>query len=160
MRILSSLKVALRALRTNKMRSFLTMLGIIIGVGAVIVMVAVGNGATENLPAGREYGEQSHHRSSRGDHHKGGPNGWVRSPPLPRRCPGHRGRVSGGSRGGAYLGRGAQVVYGNQNWATGVTGTIPAILVPRLYGGDGRQFSDQEVTGSVKVAVVGPTRGG
>jgi len=49
MRILSSLKVALRALRTNKMRSFLTMLGIIIGVGAVIVMVAIGTGATEMI---------------------------------------------------------------------------------------------------------------
>jgi len=49
MRVLSSLKVALRALRTNKMRSFLTMLGIIIGVGAVIVMVAIGTGATEMI---------------------------------------------------------------------------------------------------------------
>ena len=44
----SSLKVALRALRINKMRSFLTMLGIIIGVGAVIVMVAIGTGASGN----------------------------------------------------------------------------------------------------------------
>ncbi len=49
MRPISSLKVALRALRINKMRSFLTMLGIIIGVGAVIVMVAIGAGASEMI---------------------------------------------------------------------------------------------------------------
>ncbi|HMK66167.1 MAG TPA: ABC transporter permease, partial [Thermodesulfobacteriota bacterium] len=49
MKLLSSLKVALRALKINKMRSFLTMLGIIIGVGAVIVMVAIGTGASEMI---------------------------------------------------------------------------------------------------------------
>src|SRR4030042_2104682 len=49
MKPISSLKVALRALRINKMRSFLTMLGIIIGVGAVIVMVALGSGAREMI---------------------------------------------------------------------------------------------------------------
>jgi len=41
-----ALRIALRALRINKMRSFLTMLGIIIGVGAVITMVAIGTGAS------------------------------------------------------------------------------------------------------------------
>lgn len=49
MKPISSLKVALRALQINKMRSFLTMLGIIIGVGAVIVMVAIGAGAREMI---------------------------------------------------------------------------------------------------------------
>jgi putative ABC transport system permease protein len=49
MKPISSLKVALRALQINKMRSFLTMLGIIIGVGAVIVMVAIGSGAQEMI---------------------------------------------------------------------------------------------------------------
>ncbi len=45
--LLMSLKIALRALRTNKMRSFLTMLGIIIGIAAVIAMVAIGSGASK-----------------------------------------------------------------------------------------------------------------
>src|SRR5436305_13090810 len=48
-KIVPAMKIAFRALRTNKMRSALTMLGIIIGVGAVIATVAVGSGATERI---------------------------------------------------------------------------------------------------------------
>src|SRR5215831_8074018 len=48
-KIAASIKIALRALRVNRMRSALTMLGIIIGVAAVIAMVAVGSGATERI---------------------------------------------------------------------------------------------------------------
>ena len=48
-KIVASVKIALRALRINKMRSALTMLGIIIGVAAVIAMVAVGAGATARI---------------------------------------------------------------------------------------------------------------
>src|SRR3954454_3700705 len=51
MRIAPTFNVALRALRRNKMRSMLTMLGIIIGVGAVIAMVGVGNGAKAQVEA-------------------------------------------------------------------------------------------------------------
>src|SRR5579872_4687294 len=48
-KILPAMKIAFRALRINKMRSALTMLGVIIGVGAVIAMVAVGSGATQRI---------------------------------------------------------------------------------------------------------------
>src|ERR1022692_2865295 len=48
-KILASVKIALRAWRINKMRSALTMLGVIIGVAAVIAMVAVGSGAEERI---------------------------------------------------------------------------------------------------------------
>ena len=48
-RLLASLRIALRALTVNKMRSALTMLGIIIGVGAVIAMIAVGSGAKRRI---------------------------------------------------------------------------------------------------------------
>ena len=49
MNLWESVKIALRALRTNKMRTGLTMLGIIIGVGAVIAMVAIGQGAANQI---------------------------------------------------------------------------------------------------------------
>src|SRR5690349_8101925 len=48
-KVIASMKIALRALRVNRMRSALTMLGIIIGVAAVIAMVAVGSGATARI---------------------------------------------------------------------------------------------------------------
>ena len=51
MRILAPLRIALRALRRNKLRTVLTMLGIIIGVGAVIAMVGIGNGAKAQVEA-------------------------------------------------------------------------------------------------------------
>jgi putative ABC transport system permease protein len=47
--IVESIRIALRAIRVNKVRSALTMLGIIIGVGAVIAMVAIGNGASQSV---------------------------------------------------------------------------------------------------------------
>ena len=82
MRILSSLKVALRALRTNKMRSFLTMLGIIIGVGAVIVMVAIGTGATEMISKQIASMGSNLIMVLPGATTSGGPAwAWVRSPP-------------------------------------------------------------------------------
>src|ERR1700742_4748167 len=48
-KIIQSMKIAFRALRVNKLRSILTMLGIIIGVGAVIAMVSIGSGAAEDI---------------------------------------------------------------------------------------------------------------
>ena len=55
MRYLAILKVAFRALRRNKMRTALTMLGIIIGVGAVIAMVGIGKGAKAEEPLSENF---------------------------------------------------------------------------------------------------------
>src|ERR1700751_5646001 len=51
MKLFATLKISARALRRNKMRTVLTMLGIIIGVGAVIAMVSIGNGAKAQVEA-------------------------------------------------------------------------------------------------------------
>ena len=60
-----TLSIALRALARNKMRAFLTMLGIIIGVGAVIAMVAIGEGAKATIQrADRQSGNQRAHRAA------------------------------------------------------------------------------------------------
>jgi putative ABC transport system permease protein len=158
MKLLSSLKVALRALQINKMRSFLTMLGIIIGVGAVIIMVAIGSGASEMI---------AQQIASMGSN-------------LLIVIPGAT------TAGGARMGFGSvstltsddakaikeecsavkavapiwggvtQVVYGNQNWNTGVNGTTPDFFEIREWPiASGRSFNEQEITGAVKVAVVG-----
>jgi putative ABC transport system permease protein len=158
MRALSSLKVALRALRINKMRSFLTMLGIIIGVGAVIVMVALGSGAREmiaqqiaNMGAnllivvpgattagGARMGEGSAPTLTNDD-----------AKAIQEECPAVKTVAS-------FWGGVTQVVYGNQNWNTSVSGMTPSHLEIRDWPiATGRNFSDQEVHGAVKVAILG-----
>ncbi len=156
----AAFRSALRALAANKLRSVLTMLGIIIGVGAVITMIAVGRGATERVQ------EQM----------KGlGSNIMLVLP---------GGVTAGGVRLGAQSGQtltqedadaigreipevqvaaptlrtGAQVVAGNTNWATSVTGTSNDFLEARDWAlTDGRLFEATEVQGSAKVAIIGQT---
>jgi putative ABC transport system permease protein len=156
----ATVKISVRALRVNKMRSALTMLGIIIGVGAVITMLAVGTGARQKI------GEQIASMGS---------NQLIVLPGA---------TTSGGARMGAgsqmtlsmgdaeailkecpavqtvapNLGGVAQVIYGNQNWSTGVTGTTPGMLVVRDWQiSEGRSFTDDDVRGATKVCLLGQT---
>jgi putative ABC transport system permease protein len=160
MDFLQTLKIALRALRTNKMRSFLTMLGIIIGIAAVIAMMAVGAGARHVI---------SQQIASIGSN-------------ILLVLPGST--TSGGLRTGAG---GAQtltsddiraimtecpsvefaaptvrtsglVVYGNMNWSTVVMGTTPELFAIREWGvTGGRSIEQQDVDGVAKVCLVGQT---
>jgi putative ABC transport system permease protein len=156
----STLKISLRALRVNKMRSALTMLGIIIGVGAVIAMLAVGTGASERI---------SQQIASIGSN-------------LIIILPGST--TSGGLRMGSggqptltkddadailkecsavqdvapVLNGAAQIVYGNQNWSTGVYGTTPGMLNIRDWPlASGRPFTEQDVRSATKVCLLGMT---
>jgi putative ABC transport system permease protein len=155
-----SLLIAMRALRVNKMRALLTMLGIIIGIAAVIAMVAIGAGASKMI---------SDQIASIGSN-------------LLLVIPGSV--TSGGLRAGAggaqtltfddakairaecpsvaYVApsvRGsAQVVYGNQNWSTIVMGVTPEMLTVRDWPlKEGRSISQSDVEGATKVCLVGTT---
>jgi putative ABC transport system permease protein len=160
MNMLAALRSALRALASNKLRSVLTMLGIIIGVGAVITMIAVGRGATERVQ------EQM----------KGlGSNIMLVLP---------GGVTQGGVRLGAQTGQhlteedvvaiareipevqvaapsmrtSAQVVAGNTNWSTSIFGTTNDHLEARDWPlAGGRAFESAEMQGSAKVAIIGQT---
>jgi putative ABC transport system permease protein len=158
MKALSSLKVALRALQINKMRSFLTMLGIIIGVGAVIIMVAIGSGASEMIA------QQIASMGSNllivipGATTAGGARmgfGSV-STLTSDDAKAIRDECSAVKAVGPIWGGVTQVVYGNQNWNTGVNGTTPDYFEIRDWPiASGRYFNDQEITGAVKVALLG-----
>jgi putative ABC transport system permease protein len=156
----SNLEISLDALRANKFRSTLTMLGIIIGVGAVIATVAVGSGATQRI-------EQE--IASMGSNLIVVLSGSVTSSgirlgsgnavtltaddaqAIATECPAVA-RVAPTSRGGA------QVVAGNNNWATSVQGTTPEYLeIRELRTEEGRVFTQQEVDSSAKVALLGKT---
>jgi putative ABC transport system permease protein len=156
----SAFKISFRALMVNKMRSMLTMLGIIIGVAAVIVMLAVGTGASRQI---------SERISSMGSNviivSPGATTaGGIRMGPgtepsltlddaeaILRECP----AVS--DTAPVFSGV-AQVVHGNQNWSTGVTGTTSGMLNVRDWGiSSGRAFTDQDVRNAAKVAILGRT---
>ena len=160
MNILASVRIALRALRVNRLRSALTMLGIIIGVGAVIAMVAVGSGATARIA------EQIRSIGSNviivlsGSMTSGGIRlgfGSVQTlseddaKAIALECPAVA-AASPSVRGTA------QVVFGNNNWSTVVQGTAPEFLDIRDYKVvSGRPFTWQDVDGATKVALVGRT---
>ncbi len=156
----STIKISFRALWVNKMRSSLTMLGIIIGVGAVIAMVAVGSGAS------RKISEQISSIGSNlliilpGSTTAGGVRMGAGSQPtlsladaeaIFKEC-------SSVADVGPVLGGVAQIVYGHMNWSTGVTGTTPGMLEVRDWPlSAGRPFTDQDVKSATKVALLGQT---
>jgi putative ABC transport system permease protein len=156
----STLKISLRALRVNKMRSALTMLGIIIGVGAVIAMLAVGTGASERI---------SQQISSIGSNliivlpgstTSGGMRMGMGSQPTLTRDDAEAilKECSAVKNVAPVLNGAAQIVYSNQNWSTGVFGTTPSMLAIRDWPlASGRSFTDQDVRSSTKVCLMGQT---
>jgi len=156
----STLKISLRALRVNKMRSALTMLGIIIGVGAVIAMLAVGTGASEKIS------EQISSIGSNliiilpGSTTSGGLRMGMGSQPTLTRDDAEaiQKECSAVQEVAPVLNGAAQIVYSNQNWSTGVYGTTSSMLVIRDWPiSSGRAFTDQDIRNATKVAILGQT---
>jgi len=156
----STIKIALRALRVNKMRSALTMLGIIIGVGAVITMLAVGTGASQRIS------EQISSIGSNlliilpGTTTAGGIRMGVGTQPTLSMADAEA--IKRESTAVSYvapdLSEVAQVVYGNQNWSTGIRGTTPEILNVREWSlASGRVFTEQDIKSASKVCLLGQT---
>ncbi|MDE2179629.1 MAG: ABC transporter permease [candidate division NC10 bacterium] len=160
MNLLVNVRIALRALRVNRLRSALTMLGIIIGVAAVIAMVAVGSGATAQIQEQiRSIGSNvivvlSGSMTSGGIHVGAGSVLTLSeddAKAIAGECPAVA-FVAPSSRGTA------QVVFGNSNWSTVVQGTTPEYLQIRDFTvQSGSPFTWQDVDGATKVALVGQT---
>jgi len=160
MMTLQSIRIALRSLRVNKLRSALTMLGIIIGVGAVITMVAVGAGASARVAeqiqslgsnliivlsgsvttGGARIGQGSQLTITEDD-----------SAAIAREVPAVQ--VSAPSVRGN-----TQVVFGNLNWYTGVQGVTADYFEARDWMViSGRPIGPEDVDGATKVALLGQT---
>ena len=160
MSLWQSVRIAGRALRVNKLRSALTMLGIIIGVAAVIAMVGVGAGAQARVAeqiqslgsnliivlsgsvtaSGIRLGTGSQLTISEDDS-----AAIAREVPLVQAsAPSVRGT--------------AQVVYGNLNWATAIQGVTPDYFEAREWPvTDGRAINPEDVEGATKIALLGQT---
>src|SRR5437773_3832529 len=160
MRIAPTFNVAFRALRRNKMRSVLTALGIIIGVGAVIAMVGIGNGAKAQVEAQiASLGQNVILIFSGSTTSSGIRTGWGGAGTLKiedaeairREVPG----VIGVSEEVVST---TQVAAGNQNWFTRIFGESADYFDIRQWPlADGAPFTPQDVRGANKVCVIGRT---
>jgi putative ABC transport system permease protein len=158
--LLSSMRIAFRALQMNKLRSGLTMLGIIIGVAAVIATVAIGSGATQRIQeqiasigsnliivlpgsttsSGLRLGTGNAVTLTEADARELA----AQCPAIAFATPTVRGA--------------AQVVYENNNWATIIFGVTPDYLTIRDYTiAQGAAFTQQDIVGANKVALPGKT---
>jgi putative ABC transport system permease protein len=153
----NTIRIALVALRLNKMRSFLTMLGIIIGISSVIVMVSVSSGSKAEIervidsigsnmltvrPGAQAFGR-------RGGAGSADPLTEKHVKALETKLDFIEG-ISGS------IGSGTPVVYGNRNWTTDVRGIHADYIDVRQWViEDGRNFSDREVRSGGKVALIG-----
>src|SRR5690242_14965276 len=158
--VLQALRIALRSLKVNKLRTALTMLGIMIGVAAVIAMVSVGAGAQARVAeqiqslganliiamsgstnqAGVRLGQGSQTTITEDD-----------AVAIAREVPAVQ-VAAPSSRGNA------QVVYGNLNWSTGIQGVTSDYFEARDWSvDDGRPILQEDVDGATKVALLGQT---
>ena len=159
MLLTETIAVALGALRANKMRSLLTMLGIVIGIGAVIAMVSLGNGAQASIKEriarlGTTVLWVTPNRVFTGGINQGGSSAKLtikdvaaileRSPHV--------------VDANYQQDRNLQVVWGRQNTNVQVTGTITNFLSVRNFKiAEGRMFTAQEEAGRKRLAVLGAT---
>ena len=160
MDFIQTLKIALRALRTNKMRSFLTMLGIIIGIAAVIAMMAVGSGASyvisqqiasigsniilvipgSTTSGGLRTGSGGAQTLTSDD---------VKA--IMNECPSV-------SLAAGTVRTSSQVVFGNLNWSTVIMGGTPELFEIREWPvSAGRSITQQDVDSAGKVCLLGQT---
>ena len=161
MNLYATLLIALKALRVNKLRSALTMLGIIIGVAAVIIMIAVGSGARAQVEAQiRSLGANlmmvfsasptfTGARGAAGSTHTVSEDDAYA---IARELPEYIAGAAPALRGSG------QVVAGNSNWSTSFYGVTPDYFEVREWSiADGRFFDQAEINGAAKVAIIGQT---
>ncbi|MCC6414890.1 MAG: ABC transporter permease [Opitutaceae bacterium] len=160
MRINSTFIIALRALRRNILRSSLTALGIIIGVGAVIAMVSIGNGAKNQVESQIASLGQNVIIVFPGSSQSGGARGgWgSRSSLTPEDAQAIEREVPGVVAVSPEMRDRAQVQANGLNWNTQIQGEGPAYPDIRMWGiAEGAMFTEQDVRSYAKVAVIGQT---
>jgi putative ABC transport system permease protein len=159
-RIFATIKIAVRALRRNLLRTLLTMLGMIIGVGAVIAMVGIGNGAKAQIEAQVAAMGQNVVLVYAGSMNRGGVrSGYGGTTTLTvDDADAIQREIVGVSAVSPEIRTRAQITEANQNWNTQILGESPEYFDIRqwpIISGTG--FSEQDVRSASKVAVIGKT---
>ena len=156
----STLKIALNSLRVNKMRSALTSLGIIIGVSAVIIMLAIGSGANKQVQSNMESMGSNLLTIRSATAKTGGVSmGMGTKPTLSVKDADAIKKMARGVEIVAPLMSSTkQVMYGNQNWSTTVYGiTTPYLYAKNYEINSGRPFVRDDDNNANKVAIIGST---
>ena len=160
MRYLVIIKVAFRALRRNKMRTILTMLGIIIGVGAVIAMVGIGNGAKAQVQARiAALGQNVIQVFSGSINQRGVFTGFGGAGTLTvEDAQAMEKEVPGVVAVSPEVRTSQQIMVGNINWLTSVMGESVDYLTIRQWDlADGVMFSETDTRAAAKVCILGKT---
>jgi len=160
MRLLSTILVALRALRRNALRSILTALGIIIGVGAVIAMVSIGNGAKSQVEASIASLGQNIVSVFPGTSTSGGMRGgWGSASSLTvDDVMAIRDEIAGVVSVSPEIRDRTQILANGLNWNSQISGVDTNILDIRMWTiAEGAMFSDGDVRSGAKVCVIGHT---
>jgi putative ABC transport system permease protein len=155
-----SLVTALRALRRNKMRSGLTILGIVIGVGAVITTVGIGQGAARAVQAEiQSLGKNLLVVVPGATTSRGASSGWGGAATLTVRDAEAILREASAVTQVTYVRmRPVQVVYAGSNWATQAQGTTRSYMdISELELAQGSFFSEQDEGSAARVVVIGQT---
>ncbi|MDO5474447.1 MAG: ABC transporter permease [Phascolarctobacterium sp.] len=155
-----SIKMALDGMVSNKLRTFLTLLGIIIGVGAVIAMVSLGFGVKENIKDNiSKLGSNllmvsSGGRTASGARLAAGEGARLTFEDMEAIAK----QVDGIAGISASVNTSYQLVAGNQNWTARVEGTTPSNFAIQNYElEDGRLFTERDMNSRARVAVIGKT---
>ena len=157
--VYAMLNEAWRALGANRMRTFLTMLGMIIGVGAVILMLAIGQGVRQSVESSIASMGSNLFIILSGSTTSGGARmGFGASPTLTVDDAEAIGGLPGVAAVAPAAPGTAQLVYGANNWSTQVYGTTPGYLTVRNWGVvAGAPFTDSDVRSATRVALLGQT---
>ena len=155
-----SIKMAIDGMISNKLRTLLTLLGIIIGVGAVIAMVSLGFGVKEQIKDNiSRLGSnllivQSGGRTATGARIQAGSGARL----TDEDAKAIEKNIDGIKYVAPMVSRGYQLVVGNQNWTTNVQGSTPNIIDIRDYTvEEGRNINDHDMAGKDRVCVIGKT---
>jgi len=159
-RLLATIRIALRALRRNKLRTALTMLGMIIGVAAVIAAIGIGNGAKSQVEAQIASLGQNVVSVFPGSFSSGGARGgWGSASTLiPDEARAIAREVPGVVAVSSEIRDRQQVMANGMNWNTQILGESPDYLEIRAWGLEsGAMFTETDVNSAAKVAVIGRT---
>lgn len=155
--ILDTILLALRAIRRNVLRSLLTILGIVIGVAAVITMVTLGKGATLQITSdisklGSNMLMVRRGQDFRGGSHEAAPSFDYKDAAAIAR------EISSVAAVAPASSKNLQAIYGSENWSTSVIGTENTYLFVRNWEIEtGRNFTDNEMKSGTAVCLLGAT---